>query len=103
MAPDPYLEPLKARIRLARATAYRRLGFYDQADGDYAAAEQMVPDDPAIPFNRGLIAWWRGKRQEAVELCNTALERASVTLRIELLSALDGDPRYSPLLVRLKR
>ena len=103
MPPDPYLEPIKARLRLARATAYRRLGFYDQADGDYAAAEQMIPDDPAIPFNRGLIAWWRGNRQQAVELCSAALDRASAVLRSEMLSSIQADPRFGPLLVRLKR
>ena len=98
---NPYLEPIKARLHLARAATYRRLGFLDQAGQDYSAAEAMIPDDPVIPFNRGLIAWLLGDVETALELCRPALAQANSRLREEMLHELQEYPRYADLLQEL--
>ncbi len=98
---NPYLEPIKTRLHLARAATYRRLGFLDQAGQDYSAAEAIIPDDPVIPFNRGLIAWLQGDEEAALELCRPALAQANPRLREEMLHELEDHPRYRDLLREL--
>src|SRR5690606_40132974 len=80
-----YFAPIQARLLLARAGAYRRAGLLDQADEHYAAAGQLVPDDPSIPFNRGMLAWLRGDEAQALKLCRDALKSASDNVRSHLL------------------
>jgi tetratricopeptide (TPR) repeat protein len=87
-----YFAPIQARLLLARAGAYRRLGMFDQAEDHYAAAGRMMPDDPAIRFNQGLLAWLRGDSEQALNLCRAALDSASEGLRAHLLADLDADP-----------
>ncbi len=55
-----YFASIQARLLLVRAGAYRRAGLLEQADEHYTAAGQLIPDDPAIPFNQGMLAWLRG-------------------------------------------
>ncbi|MBZ0303998.1 MAG: hypothetical protein K8J31_29940 [Anaerolineae bacterium] len=92
-----YLRPIQARLLLARAAAYLRLEMLDPAEDQYQAAESLLPDDPAIPFNRGLLAWLRGDADEARSLCRAALESASENQRERLLDDLRGDPRCAAL------
>lgn len=98
----PYLDAMKARLHLIRAATYRRLGFLDQAMQDYLAAEAIVPDDPVIPFNRGLIAWLEGDAEGALALCRPALAQANAALRAEMLREVENHPRYAALLQELK-
>lgn len=96
-----YFAPIQARLLLARAGAYRRAGLLDQADEHYAAAGQLVPDDPSIPFNRGMLAWLRGDEAQALKLCRDALKSASDNVRSHLLNELNAEPELNALRVAL--
>jgi tetratricopeptide (TPR) repeat protein len=85
---DKYLAPIKARILIARAHAYRRLDQIDAADEHYQAAGQIIPDDPTLAFNRGLLAFARGDHEAAVQLCREGLAHANATLHNEMLAVL---------------
>jgi hypothetical protein len=98
-----YFGPIKARLLLARAAAYHRLNLPDQADAHYEAAGQIIPDDPTIGYNRGLLAWERGDHDAAVHMCRTALAAASESLRARLLADLRDDARYTRLWNTLRR
>lgn len=99
---NPYLKPIKARLYVMRAAAYRRQGFLDQAVQDYRAAETLIPDDPVIPFNRGLIAWLKGDPDSALELCRQALAQANDSLRAEMLREVEAHPQFAALLDQLR-
>lgn len=100
MHPD-YAQTIEARLRLARAESYRQLDQRTQADADYARAEALVPDDPAIPFNRGLLAALDGRLDEAVRRCRNALEQAASLVAEGMRAELQADPRYAELVKRL--
>ncbi len=97
-----YLVPIKARLLLACAHAYRRLGAYHHAAQDYADAEQMMPDDPMIRFNRGLVAFLQDDSITAVTLCQTALTAANDSFRSQMLTTLQADSAYTALLAQLR-
>jgi Flp pilus assembly protein TadD len=101
LKPNPHLEAIKARLYLLRAASYRRQGFLDQAMQDYQAAEAIVPDDPVIPFNRGLIVWLQGDPEAALVLCRPALAQANDRLQAEMLGELHDNPQYKRLLAKL--
>lgn len=98
----PYLAPLKARLLLARAHAYRRLGHIDLAEEHYRAAEAIIPDDPLIPFLRGLLCLLRGDYDDALNLCRPVFDSVSDSLREQMLTELRGDTRYTGLLTALQ-
>jgi tetratricopeptide (TPR) repeat protein len=100
-AVDRYIAPIKARLLLARADAYRRLGQIEQADSHYLDAANLIPDDPTIPFNRGLLAMLQDELPDALELCRQGLTNASPMLRAEMEKTLRADPRYSELVLLL--
>jgi tetratricopeptide (TPR) repeat protein len=89
---DPYLVPVRARLLLARAHAYRRLGLLDQAEMHYAAAADLMPDDPLIPFNRGLVAAAQGDLDRAEVICRAAFVAASAALRSQMCKSLLAHP-----------
>ncbi len=94
---DRYLAPVMARLLLARAHAYRRLDELASAKEHYEQAAEIIPNDPAIPFNRGLMFALQGDLQTALELCRAALNDAPEALRSEMLQEVQLDPRLSPL------
>jgi tetratricopeptide (TPR) repeat protein len=94
---DPFVQNSKAQILLKRADAYHRLQSLPDAAADYAAAEQIIPNDPMIPFNRGLIALLQGDPQRGIELCQHAYISAPAALRDEMHKALAEDERYAPI------
>lgn len=96
-----YFGPIQARLLLARAAAYQRLDMLDQATPLYAAAEALIPNDPTISFNRGLLAWRRDEQAEALRLCRAALAASNESLRTRLLADLAADSRFKPLLLAL--
>jgi Flp pilus assembly protein TadD len=98
---DKYIAPVKARLLLARAGAYRRLGQIEQADSHYRDAANLIPDDPTIPFNRGLLAMLQDSLPDALDLCRQGLTHARAMLRAEMEQALRSDPRYSELVLLL--
>jgi len=96
-----YLIPIQARLLLARAHAYRRLGLYDLAAEHYAAAADLMPTDPLIAFNQGLVAHLQGDEANAVSLCREALTATNATLRTHMLATLQADPAYAALLAQV--
>jgi tetratricopeptide (TPR) repeat protein len=91
------LETQRANLLLKRAEAYRRLKRYAEADADYHAAEQIIPNDPLIPFNRGLLVFEQGNLRRALPLCRDALDHAPDTLRDYMRNILFDEPRYHML------
>lgn len=90
--------PLRARMLLARSSVNRKHGDYVVADADATAAEALIPDDPAVPFNRGLIAALRGDSTTAKALISQALEAAPEIMREAFVRELDADARFAALL-----
>lgn len=90
-------------IYLARAETYRRLGDFDAALADLACAEKHLPDDPGIPFGRGLVAWARGDSDGAFPLLRAGLESAAPGVREEFWRALADYPRLSDLRAAVER
>jgi tetratricopeptide (TPR) repeat protein len=75
MRPD-YLQALKARVLLARAHTERRLSSLDTAQQLYEAAQALLPKDPTIAFNLGLLELQRGDKAAAIKQCQDALASA---------------------------
>ncbi|MBI1258551.1 MAG: tetratricopeptide repeat protein [Chloroflexi bacterium] len=98
---DPLLMLQRAGLTLQRADIYRRLKRYEDAEADYRAAEAIIPDDPMIPFNRGLMIYERGNLRGALPLCRDALDHAPEGLREHMRRVLTTDPRYNTLVQAL--
>lgn len=98
---DAFAANTKAQLLLRRAEAHQHLGNLNEADADYRLAQAIIPTDPMIGFNRGLLAALRGDVTEALALCGEALTRAGDTLRVSMERALTSDPRYAALAVLL--
>ncbi len=94
---NPLMALQRAALLLKRGAAYHRLRRYDEADADYQAAEAIIPDDPMIPFNRGLLIFEQGDLQRALPLCRNALDHASQTMRDHMRDLLLNDSRYQAL------
>jgi len=86
-----YLQGLQARLLLARAESYRHLEQYDVARQHYEQAQKMLPEDPAIAFNLGILTALSGELAAGVAQCRAALDAAPDTLREEMLSSLKKD------------
>lgn len=91
-----------ARLRLARGDAYAQQDMPDAAQADYIAAARRLPDDPAVPFNQGLLLARHGELDAALALCRPALEAAPVPLAAAFKSALQADPRLHALRLALE-
>ena len=94
-------EVQRANLLLKRAEIYRRLKRYAEAEADYQAAEAIIPSDPMIPFNRGLLIYEQGKLRAALPLCRDALDHAPEGLRDHMRRILTNDPRYKTLVQAL--
>ncbi len=98
---DPEAAPWEApgwgAIYLQRAEACRRMGDFDAALADLDRAESFVPDDPALPFGRGLIAWAQGDKGRAFALLRAGLAAAGPGVRTGFWRALAGYPRLDEL------
>ena len=90
-----------ARLLLTRADACLRLNRLDDADAGYQRAAMLIPNDPMIPFNRGLIALRRSDLDGAVGLCRPAWIAATPMLQEQMQRALQADSIYAPLAARL--
>ncbi|PJF23207.1 MAG: hypothetical protein CUN56_02150 [Phototrophicales bacterium] len=82
------LQGIAARLLLARGAAYLVMQRWDDAEADYVAAEQIIPDDPIIVFNRGVIRYHRGERQGGLAQCYQAIEAAPAAMRPAMQAAL---------------
>lgn len=84
-----YFNSLKARVLLARAHAYRRLEQPDISEAHYKAAQSLIPEDPTITFNLGVLQAMQGKLDVAIDQCKQALTDASGILRESMLDSLN--------------
>ena len=100
--PDAWLGPIRARLLLARAHAYRRLEFYQQADADYQQAQSIIPNDPLIPFLRGLLCFLQDDLEAALILCRPAYAAANDAMRQQMKHELHSDKRYVDLLAAIE-
>lgn len=96
-ADDGFITPIRARLLLTRGDAYHRLGDFAQAEKHYIAAGKLIPTDPMIPFNRGLLAMQRGSLPDALKFCRKGYDEASAALRMEMEIVLRGDALYAEL------
>ncbi|NDJ60618.1 MAG: tetratricopeptide repeat protein [Chloroflexi bacterium] len=92
-----FADGLRANLLFKRAHLYRDRDQFDDAAADYRAAEQIIPDDPLLPFNRGLLAYLRGDDSEAIRLCRAALDSAAPALHDHMTHVLGGDARFAEL------
>ena len=98
-SPERWLGPVRARLLLARAHAYRRQAFYEQAEAHYREAETMITDDPLIPFFLGVVCYLQAGDVDAGRaLCKQAYVAASGALRDQMQLELGNDPRLAGLL-----
>ena len=81
-----------ARLLLARADVLAKLNLVERADHDYLEAEKLIPDDPMIPFRRGILYVERDT-DKAVELCHQAYDAASPFFREEMTKILKNYPQ----------
>lgn len=96
-AHDPWGRSLRARLLLARAGAALESQRLDEAAADYDAAAALIPGDPLIPFNQGLVAALRGDIASALTLCGAALSAANPEIQIHMETTLRADARYAAL------
>ena len=66
--------PFDGSTRLELGTAYAALGRFDEAEAEYLAAAELVPDRSEPVRNLGLLAEQRGERTAAIELFERALD-----------------------------
>ncbi|MCA9912121.1 MAG: tetratricopeptide repeat protein [Anaerolineae bacterium] len=92
-----YLQALQARLLLARADSYRHLGQYDVSRQHYEEAQKLLPEDPAIAFNLGILAALSGELAAGVAQCRTALQSAPDAMRQEMLTSVQKDPSLAEL------
>ncbi len=93
---------MKANLLLKRANAYLEAQELEAAEGDYDAAQKIVPNDVGITFQRGLVAFWRGQHDAAVRLCREAMQTSSPELQIHMKGTL-MQPQYAPLAALIHR
>lgn len=98
---DQFAWPIQANILANRARMYATLERYDEAAEDFLAAQECVPDDPMLPFMRGLVAADQGDLTEAVAICGEAMTQANDWLRASMESILRANPRYAGLAMLL--
>jgi tetratricopeptide (TPR) repeat protein len=98
---DSYAKPISTRLHIARGHAHRQLGQIADAQADYAAAREGIPNDPLIDFNLGLTYALLGNLNRALECCRAALEASNAVLRAEIERDLQ-DPRYAELAQQLR-
>jgi len=98
-----WVAAVKARLHLALAEVCIHLADYPQAESHYQVAEALVPDDPMIAFNRGLLAVLQGDRDTAISLCAASYGKANAALRERMAAALREDVRYNEIVERVLR
>jgi tetratricopeptide (TPR) repeat protein len=81
--------PFEAALRLRRANVCLIQELYTDAEADYQAAWQRIPDDPVIPFKLGVIALLQGHTAYGQALCQQAFEAAPTDIRTEILTELE--------------
>lgn len=94
---DPFAANLKAQLLLSRARVFATVADFAAADADFAAAQAILPNDPMIDFQRGLLASLLGDLVQALALCGDAFASANEAEQAQMEHILRSDPRYAPL------
>ncbi len=84
-------------LLLARAGVQRRLGDLAAARADLDAAAILLPGDPGVDLERGLLIWASGAVEEAYPLLRAALVAAAPGVRAGFWASLAGYPRLAAL------
>lgn len=92
---------IKARVLIKRGATLFRMGRYDEADKDYHAAAQVIPDDRMIDFTRALIQWHTGDKDAATQAIRAAYDGAPSGLQAMMRDDLTEDTAYAPLLAAI--
>lgn len=93
---------IRTRVLMASGFAARRCGRCDLAELLYDDAEAYYPDEPTIPFNRGLIKALQGDLAGAETLCRQGMDATTnAILRGEMLNTLRTEPELRVLAERL--
>jgi tetratricopeptide (TPR) repeat protein len=87
--PPSWTIPFDAALRLRRANVYLIEGLPAEAEADYQAAWQRIPDDPVIPFKLGIIAISQGHTAFGQALCQQAFDAASADIRHAICTELE--------------
>lgn len=94
-----YWDALRARVLLARANAYQRLGHFSPARAHYQDAQNLLQDDASIAFNLSLTDYLANdNRDHALVQCRAAFERLSPMVRATIRADLNAHPRYNDFL-----
>ncbi|MDQ7027164.1 MAG: tetratricopeptide repeat protein [Anaerolineae bacterium] len=96
-----YLQATKARVILALAHALRRLKQISSAREHYQLAQTLLPKDPTIAFNLGLLDALSDNLERSISRCNAALENAPILLRDEMLNSIRDNATYRVLWAKL--
>jgi tetratricopeptide (TPR) repeat protein len=89
---------IKARVLLARAEIAMRQARYDDASADFSLAKRIIPDDPTIDFNLGILKAYKGDWEGALGQCQEAYGFASDAIRAHLREEVQRTPFLHPLL-----
>lgn len=87
----------QVNLLCARGRAYQALSRYTDAQADYQRAAALMPRDPLIAFNLGVLAALQGDHTRGAALCAQAYAQASAALQAEMRAAVLEDPRLTGL------
>jgi hypothetical protein len=73
------------------------MGDLSAALADLESAEAYVPDEPGVPFGRGLVAWAAGDTDGAFTLLRAGLAAAGPEVRAGFWTELERYPRRDDL------
>lgn len=84
LADSDHIAAIKARVLLARAACYMRLGLTDIAREHFLAAQKIYPNDPTIDFNLGLLRYLEGETEAGIAECRAAYIGANPTVQEQM-------------------
>lgn len=98
---EPFAANLKAQLLLGRGRVLATTGAYAAAHADFADAQALLPHDPMLTFQRGLLASLQGDLIQALSVCGEAMTAANADEQAQMEQILRGDPRYAALAMLL--
>lgn len=102
-APGTFDAPLWGGLYLRRVTTAYHVGEYKTAREALDHAAAWLPDDPALPLWRGLLAWAGGDADAAFPLLQAGLSAAGPAVRESFLPLLADYPRLTDLAPLLEK
>jgi tetratricopeptide (TPR) repeat protein len=84
LAVDRFAQPIKAGLLSARAGAYATLKRFAEAEADYAAGRELLPDDAMLTFLHALTLVELGDTPRALDLCRAAYQSANAVFKASM-------------------